>query len=370
MNILSREILGSAWVPKYRGRIALRTSQRLQSHTDASESIRVCLNEILRDKDLDSLRNARVLNVQKVLGPIKEDTPSLDILGLLRENDVRDVLSLYEDANEPDDNFHTSTLGNNLEPRFWKGDLLSLPAYMGPFQVVLLNADSIDEKSGGLRDLLVPCSLMMKPGGSICIWGSNEIKLERENLENIIRDLCLELVEISQYTIRLRVPENFKLKNNADVKYMEGEIVTGYGRGSKKLGVPTANLRPADVEKQIEGLPPGVYFGWAQLIPAENTTYSEEDRSVFKMVMNIGKRPTFVKDNSPDISVEVHVMHSYKDDFYGQKMRVAVLGYLRPEMKFENINSLLSRIQTDIGISSSQLDGDPWAAYADDPFFN
>ena len=28
-------------------------------------------------------------------------------------------------------------------------------------------------------------------------------------------------------------------------RYMEGEVVVGFGRGSKKMGVPTANLNPA-----------------------------------------------------------------------------------------------------------------------------
>ena len=149
---------------------------------------------------------------------------------------------------------------------------------------------------------------------------------------------------------------------------MEGEIVTGYGRGSKKLGVPTANLLPADVQEGISGLPSGVYFGWARLMTS--TTQPESDGSVHKMVMNIGKRPTFVKDNSPDISVEVHVMHSFKGDFYGQRMKVLVVGYLRPEMKFNNLQELLNRIQTDIGLSKSQLDGAVWSRYAEDPFFS
>lgn len=103
-----------------------------------------------------------------------------------------------------------------------------------------------------------------------------------------------------------------------------------------------------------------MYFGWAQLL--------DSDDGVYKMVMNIGKRPTFVKNNSPDSSVEAHVMHSYDHDFYGQTMKVVLLGYLRPEIPFSGLQELLNRINTDIGISKTQLDGEQWGVFARDAF--
>ena len=43
---------------------------------------------------------------------------------------------------------------------------------------------------------------------------------------------------------------------------MEEEVVTGFGRGSKQMGVPTANLAPeALFAGPLDGLPLGVYFG-------------------------------------------------------------------------------------------------------------
>ncbi|EGD79973.1 hypothetical protein PTSG_13009 [Salpingoeca rosetta] len=48
---------------------------------------------------------------------------------------------------------------------------------------------------------------------------------------------------------------------------LEGKVVKGFGRGSKELGIPTANF-PEDV---VEGLPEsmtqGIYYGWAQYQP-------------------------------------------------------------------------------------------------------
>lgn len=67
-------------------------------------------------------------------------------------------------------------------------------------------------------------------------------------------------------------------------------VVTGFGRGSRQLGVPTANMDPGPLEQQLKQLPQGVYFGWAQLTPTEGSPAA--DAAVHKMVMNVGQRPT------------------------------------------------------------------------------
>lgn len=67
-------------------------------------------------------------------------------------------------------------------------------------------------------------------------------------------------------------------------------MVEGFQRGSKQMGVPTANLLPADVEDELEPHAKGVYFGWAQVQRAG-------DDAVYKAVMNYGERPT-IKDGS------------------------------------------------------------------------
>ena len=48
---------------------------------------------------------------------------------------------------------------------------------------------------------------------------------------------------------------------------MRGEVVRGFGRGSKTLGIPTANLaaEAPGVAAALEGLPTGVYFGFASV---------------------------------------------------------------------------------------------------------
>ncbi len=44
---------------------------------------------------------------------------------------------------------------------------------------------------------------------------------------------------------------------------LEGEVVAGFGRGSSRMGVPTANIAPVPLAAKLEGLPLGVYFGCA-----------------------------------------------------------------------------------------------------------
>ncbi|MBA0565641.1 hypothetical protein Golob_010506 [Gossypium lobatum] len=65
--------------------------------------------------------------------------------------------------------------------------------------------------------------------------------------------------------------------------YISGPVIKGFGRGSKVLGIPTANLSPKGHSSLLSEHPSGVYFGWAGL----------STRGVYKMVMSIGWNPYF-----------------------------------------------------------------------------
>jgi riboflavin kinase len=62
-------------------------------------------------------------------------------------------------------------------------------------------------------------------------------------------------------------------------------------------------------------------------------------------------------------------MHKYAQDFYGSQLKALVVGYLRPEMKFASIDSLISRIRADIGIAKRQLDQQDARAAAPEGFW-
>ena len=64
-----------------------------------------------------------------------------------------------------------------------------------------------------------------------------------------------------------------------DVIKLRGCVQSGFGRGSKVLGIPTANLAAELLDETVGESIVGVYFGWARL----------EDRpGVYKTVLSIG----------------------------------------------------------------------------------
>ena len=67
--------------------------------------------------------------------------------------------------------------------------------------------------------------------------------------------------------------------------YIVGEVVAGFGRGSKELGIPTANLPIERYKRLLDTLPTGVYLGWAQ-VPGRDTT-------VYPMAMSVGWNPYY-----------------------------------------------------------------------------
>lgn len=113
---------------------------------------------------------------------------------------------------------------------------------------------------------------------------------------------------------------------------LTGRVVQGQQLG-RTLGFPTANLKvPAE-----KFLPPnGVYsvrvFG-----------VKIDDRPFIPGVMNIGHRPTV---DGTTQTIEVHLL-DWSGDLYGQTLRVTLDTYLRPEKRFESLDSLKRQIQAD-----------------------
>lgn len=112
--------------------------------------------------------------------------------------------------------------------------------------------------------------------------------------------------------------------------YVEGNVIKGNQIG-RTLGVPTANLLPED-EKYLP--PNGVYFSRVLL-------GSEE----FYGITNIGNKPTIIGERPKN--VETHIFN-FDRDIYGQHIRVELLSFERPEMKYESLDQLKQQLQKDI----------------------
>jgi len=118
---------------------------------------------------------------------------------------------------------------------------------------------------------------------------------------------------------------------------LEGKVIHGLQRGAQ-LGFPTANL-----VSEKETLPrPGVY--------AVKVKYAEQ---LFDGVMNIGFNPTFGLER---ISLEVHIL-DFRQDLYGQTLRVYFLERLRDELIFPSVKALAEQIAEDVSQARQVLSG-------------
>ncbi len=113
-----------------------------------------------------------------------------------------------------------------------------------------------------------------------------------------------------------------------------GTVVKGSGRG-KKLGFPTANLKPTH-----ELTPPhGVYAGQIQL---QGRTYPT--------LTNIGQRPTFNHSTQTEPTVETYILglkNIRKINLYGQELEVQLFFKLRQERRFNSADELIRQIKRD-----------------------
>lgn len=143
-----------------------------------------------------------------------------------------------------------------------------------------------------------------------------------------------------------------------------GPVATGYGRGGKKLGFPTANLEPALFRKALEAVPTGVYFGWAVI-------EGDSSNACHKAVVNVGLSPTFEGAENTEKIVEAHLLlEEPMADFYGETMRLQLHGFLRPETKFDSFPALVAQITADAKEARGALDLKPYLLLKDDEFLN
>jgi riboflavin kinase/FMN adenylyltransferase len=111
---------------------------------------------------------------------------------------------------------------------------------------------------------------------------------------------------------------------------IRGTVVRGDGRG-RTIGVPTANVEPADARKLIPRT--GVYVVRVGL-----------DGERVGGMLNVGRRPTFETDGR--LTVEVHLL-GFDGDLYGRTLDVEVLARLRDERRFDGPEALVAQIRED-----------------------
>lgn len=140
---------------------------------------------------------------------------------------------------------------------------------------------------------------------------------------------------------------------------LTSNIVHGFGRGGKKLGIPTANLDMTPViEEKLVDLVSGVYYGWAEFIPSSSEDTEKESLEYNRklpMVMSIGFNPYF---NNKYKTAEAHIMEKFTGDFYDHNLRVKILGFIRTEADFTKFSHLIEAIHNDVQVAKDILSTD------------
>jgi riboflavin kinase / FMN adenylyltransferase len=112
---------------------------------------------------------------------------------------------------------------------------------------------------------------------------------------------------------------------------IEGEVIHGEKRG-RQLGYPTANM-------DVKGLHLPKYGVYA--VKVEVLTGSQA--GAYIGAGSLGVRPMFGV-NQPNLE---SFLFDFEGDLYGHHLSVALVDYLRPEMKFDGLPGLLDQMKAD-----------------------
>ncbi len=162
-------------------------------------------------------------------------------------------------------------------------------------------------------------------------------------LRNLSKEIGYELVlidkvridgeEVSSTRVRNRVADGDMpmVKRLLGYSYsVSGTVQHGRHIGHT-IGVPTVNIIPPSNKL----LPPyGVYSSRVYI-----------DEKVFDGMTNIGRKPTI--SEKEQVGVETYI-YDFDSDAYGKIIKVELIRFVRPEMKFDSIDALKAQIKSDL----------------------
>jgi riboflavin kinase/FMN adenylyltransferase len=112
---------------------------------------------------------------------------------------------------------------------------------------------------------------------------------------------------------------------------IEGPVIGGEQRG-RELGFPTANM-------SIDGLHPpkfGVYAVTVDVLEGPH-------KGTYLGASSVGVRPMFGENHA---NIETFLF-DFSGDLYGTHLSVGLVEYLRPELKFEGLDALITQMDVD-----------------------
>ena len=122
---------------------------------------------------------------------------------------------------------------------------------------------------------------------------------------------------------------------------IEGRVQHGDKRG-RELGFPTANLR-------LDGLNPPRFGVYAALVDVLDGPH----RGRYPAAVSVGVRPTFGENAA---NLEAYLI-DFDGDLYGAELSVALVAWLRPELKFDGVEPLAAQMRADVAEARNVLAG-------------
>jgi riboflavin kinase/FMN adenylyltransferase len=122
---------------------------------------------------------------------------------------------------------------------------------------------------------------------------------------------------------------------------VRGPVGRGDGRGGSELGFPTANVAVSD---DIALPADGMYAGY----------FTGADRQARPAAVYVGRRPTFYEPGTAPVLVEAYLLH-FDGDLYGQPARVAFVGRVRGDARFETPEALIEQMHQDVAEAEQML---------------
>lgn len=114
-----------------------------------------------------------------------------------------------------------------------------------------------------------------------------------------------------------------------------GKVVGGSKLG-RKFGFPTANIEPSEDHKLIPLK--GVYAAWAAWLDEKGELHSHQG------MLYIGNRPSISSKLEPRIEIN---LFDFSGDLYGKRLCIALLDYVRGDVRFENTDHLVEQLKRD-----------------------
>jgi riboflavin kinase/FMN adenylyltransferase len=156
--------------------------------------------------------------------------------------------------------------------------------------------------------------------------------------------LAVEGQEVSSTAIRAALAEGrteAAARMLGDWHRIEGPVLHGDARG-RDLGFPTANLSLGELHRPRYGV-------YAALVDVLDGPHAGR----WMGAASLGERPTFGR-NAPNF--EAHLL-DFSGDLYGATISVALVAWLRPEVRFEGIGPLVAQMERDVAEARALLAG-------------